>query len=123
MEDGGAVLPLLPARLDEGRITVEPARSWSSTVGHELVRPDPTTHGVAPRADAAGDLSGRPTFAVEAQDRSAAVASPSVHALCWHCLRQIRGAGGVVQGAVRHVPDLGRVPLDDAAQGLGGVDE
>ncbi len=41
-------------------------------------------------------------------------------------LAQVVGEGayiGVVHGAVRHASDLGLVPLDDAAQGLGSVDE
>ncbi len=61
MENGGAALTLLPACLDEGDGTVEPARAWGTAVGHELACPDPATHGVARCSETACDLLGRLT--------------------------------------------------------------
>lgn len=116
------MLALPPACFDEGEMAPVQARTRCAAVGHEPARPHPAAHGVAGCAETASDLLGRQTFAVEAQGRLAAVASPAAH-VRWHCLRQIRGAGGVVHGAVRHLSDLGLVPLDDSAQGLGSVDE
>ncbi len=60
------MLALPPTCLDEGKMTVEPARAWGTAVGHQAASSNPTAHGVAESADTAGDLLGRHPFAVEA---------------------------------------------------------
>lgn len=123
MENGRASLALLPTCLDEGKMTVEPARTWGTAVGHEAASSNPTAHGVAGCADTAGDLLGRYPFAVEAQGCLAAVAPRVMYLRRWRALRRIVAIGGGVHEAVRHASDLGLVPLDDAAQRLGSIDQ
>lgn len=118
MENGRAALALLPTCFDEGKMTVEPAQTWGSAIGHEAASSDPTAHGVAGCTDTAGDLLGRHPFAVEAQSSRAA----GVHLRRCHTPCRIAAIGGDVHDVMRHVPDLGLVPLDDAAQRLGGID-
>jgi hypothetical protein len=78
MENGRATLTVLPARHDEGKMTVEPARTWISALGHEPADPNPAAHGVAGRTDTAGDLLGRHSLAMEVLGCLAALASQIV---------------------------------------------